>query len=77
MELCLTNKLIEKTMSRRVQLTRYISAQTTLRYGTSRVSNFHRFHKDEIGHFSSQVDGQPLENLKGMLYSYENALRFS
>ena len=35
------------------------------------------FHKDEIGHFSRQVSEQPLENLKGVLYPYENALRFS
>ena len=35
------------------------------------------FIKNEMGHFSHQVNGQSLENLKGVLYLYKNALRFS
>ena len=30
-----------------------------------------------MGHYSRQVNGQPLENLKGVLYLYKSDLRFS
>ena len=37
----------------------------------------HIFQKNEMGPFSRQVNGQPLTNLKGVLYPYKNVLRFS
>ena len=37
----------------------------------------HPFRKDEMGHFSHQVIGQPLENLKDALYPYKNASKLS
>ena len=38
---------------------------------------FYPFHKDEMGVFSHQVNGQPFENLKGVLYPYKRTLKFS
>ena len=76
-ELYLTNKLIEKTMSECVQLIRYISAPIALRYGTSGPSTLHPFRKDEMGPFSHQVIGQPLENLKDALHPYKNVSKLS
>ena len=37
----------------------------------------HIFRNDEMGHFSHQVIGQPLENLKDALYPYKNASKLS
>ena len=77
MELYITNKLTEKAMFGRIQLVRYISAPIALRYGTSGPSTLHPFRKDEMGPFSHQVIGQPLENLKNALYLYKNASKLS
>ena len=38
---------------------------------------FHHFHKDEMGPFSHQVNGQSLANLKDVLNLYKNVLKFS
>ena len=69
--------MIEKAMSKHVQLTRYISASIELRYGTLGPSNFSSFRKDEMSLFSHQVVGQPLENLKDSLYPYKNVSKLS
>ena len=49
MELYLADKLIEKTMSRRVQLARYMSVLIALRYGTSGPSNSSSFSQGQNG----------------------------
>ena len=65
-------------MSGRVQLARYISAPLALRYGTSGPSNSSFvFGKNDMGLFSHQVIGQPLENLKDAFYLYKNASKLS
>ena len=71
-KLYLDNKLTKKTTSRHVQLARYISALITLRYGASRLHNSSPFCENKIGHFSHQVIRWPLENLKDVLYPYNN-----
>ena len=73
----MANKLTKKAIFGQVQLAKYISTSMTLRYDTSGPSNYSPFHKDEISHFSHQVNGQSLANLKGMLYPYKNVLKFS
>ena len=60
-----------------IQLARYISAPISLRYGTQDQVIFPSFRKDEMGLFSHQVIGQPLENLKDALYPYKNASKLS
>ena len=73
----MANKLIGKAIYGRVQLARYISTPMTLRYGTQDQVIIHHFHIDEMRYFSCQVNGQLLEDLKGVLYSYKSTLKFS
>ena len=70
-ELYLANKLIEKAISGRVQLARYINAPMTLRYGTSGPSKFSPFLQGRNESFFTQVNGQSLANLKDVLYPYK------
>ena len=61
-----------------VQLAKYIRAPITLRYGTSGLSTSSFFFwNDEMGPFSHQVIGQPLENLKDVFYPYKNTSKLS
>ena len=64
MELYLADKLTEKTMSRCVQLARYISAPITLRYGTSGLSNSSLFSQGRNESFFTSSDQKTIGELK-------------
>ena len=60
-----------------VQLARYIIEPIAQDMVLQDQVTLHPFHKDEMGHFSHQMIGQPLENLKGALYPCKNASKLS
>ena len=64
MKLYLANKLTEKVMSERVQLTRCISAPITLRYGTSGLSNSSLFSQGRNESFFTSSDQKTIGELK-------------
>ena len=60
----MTNKLTGKIIYERVQLTKYISAPMTLRNGTSGLSNYSPFHKDEMSLFFKSSEQTTIRELK-------------
>ena len=60
----MNNKLIEKTIYGRVQLARYISAPMTLRYGTSRPSNYSPFSQGRNESFFTSSEQTTIGELK-------------
>ena len=75
-ELYLANKLIEKAMSRRVQLARYISTPIALRYGTSGPNNSSFFSQGRNGSFFTSSDQTTIGELKGCTLSIKTLQKF-